>query len=165
MKIQVGCDLNEFKRYYEAVVGKLGETEEYCVKQDPTHLIIWRKKTRIIGHVIWHESDTDEHRSGDPRDKEDKETLVKLLGSKTEFVELHEVWLTKEHRGKGYGKVFFNFFEKFMQKKGYEDIIYYVYHPAAIAICRDRKYREACCLEMEGLEGNLETTHVFHISV
>jgi len=166
MKIRVGCDFNEFKQYYEGILDKLGKTEEFLVKQNPSHLIVWREKNQIIGHALWHESSTEEHRIGTPpRDKEDKEFLEKLLGGKTDFVELHEASLTKEHRGKGYGKAFFAFFEKFMKEKGYENIIYYAYNPAAIAICRNRKYREACWFEMKGQEGNIETTHVFHISL
>ncbi|MFX1563205.1 MAG: GNAT family N-acetyltransferase [Promethearchaeota archaeon] len=165
MKIQVGCDFSEFKQYYEAILNKLGETEEFIVKQDPSHLIVWREKNKVIGHVIWHESNTEEHRSGDPRDKGDYEILVKLVGGKKDFVELHEVWLTKNHRGKGYGKALFEFFEKFMKQKGFKDIIYYAYNPAAIAICRNRKYPEACCIEERGLEGNIETMHVFHIAL
>lgn len=165
MKIQVGCDFNEFKQYYETLWGKLGETEEYWIRQNPSHLIVMREHHHIIGHIIWHESDTEEHKPGDPRDKEDTEILNKFLGNPCEFVELHEIWLTKEHRGKGYGKKFFTFFEEFMQKQGFETVVVYAYHPAAIAICRKRGFNEVCCLETEGIEGNRETMHVFRIAL
>jgi len=155
MRIEVGCDLEEFKRYYKQLAldkqwqGTFGFTEELgtswerVLTQKPSLLIVWREGHGIIGHAIWHESNTDEHRKGDPRDKEDKEALRKLLGGKKDFVELHEIWLRKEHRGKGYGEQFFGFFEEFIRKQGYEAIVYYADHPAAISICRKRGYREA----------------------
>lgn len=165
MSIQVGSNFDEFKQYYKALWGELGEAEEYYIKQNPSHLIVMRENHRIIGDIIWHESNTEEHWPGNPRDKEDTEILYKLLGNPCNFVELHEVWLTKEHRGKGYGKKFFTFFEEFMRKQGFETVVYYAYHPAAIAICRERGYNEACCLELEGIEGNREMMHVFHIAL
>ena len=145
----VGCDLEEFKEYYkrngyvgELGTGELGITEEKIVTQEPSHLIVWRENDKIIGHAIWHETNTEEHRKGDPRDKEDREILRNLLGEKRDFVELHEIWLMKEYRGKGYGKKFFAFFEEFMRKKDYDSIIYYAFHPAALTICRQRGYKE-----------------------
>jgi len=32
-----------------------------------------------------------------------------FFGEKRDFVELHELWLTEEHREKGHGKLFFDF--------------------------------------------------------
>lgn len=149
MKFVVGCDLEEFKEYYkrngyagEQGTGELGVTEEKIVTQDPSHLIVWRGNNKIIGHAIWHETNTEEHRKGDPRDKEDREILECFLGGKKDFVELHEVWLMKEYRGRGYGKKFFDFFEEFIGKSGFHSIVYYAFHPAAIAICRQRGYKE-----------------------
>jgi len=150
MKFVVGCDLEEFKEYYkrngfagEQGTGELGITEEKIVRQDPSHLIVWRENNEIIGDAIWHETSTDEHREGDPRDREDREILRKLCGGKKgNIVELHEIWLRKKYRGKGYGKRFFEFFEEFIGKKGYDSIVYYADHPAALAICRKRGYKE-----------------------
>ncbi len=156
----VGSDLEEFRRYYRTLsdiheyfkalrvegveYGELGAKEEGHIRSDPSHLIVWREGREIIGHAIWHETNTDEHRSGDPRDNEDRETLRSLLGGKREhIVELHELWLKTNHRGKGHGKEFFSFFEDFIREKGYEVIVYYSDNPAAIAICRKRGYREA----------------------
>ena len=86
---------------------------------------------------------TDEHKEGDPRDREDREILRKFLGGKRDnIVELHEIWLRTKYRGKGYGKMFFEFFEKFIRKGGYDSIVYYTDNPAAIAICRKRGYKE-----------------------
>ncbi len=146
----VGCDLEEFKEYYEKNgfageqgTGELGITEEKIIAQDPAHLIVWRENDEIIGNAIWHETSTDEHREGDARDTEDREILRRLLGGRKEnIVELHEVWLRKEYRGRGYGKEFFEFFEEFIKEKGYDAIVYYADHPAAIAICRERGYKE-----------------------
>ena len=115
----VGFDLEEYKKYYrtlddlhnyyrsleltDVTFGELGSTEEEIIKRDPSHLIVWRDKNEIIGHAVWHEASTDEHRIGDPRDREDREVLRKLCGGKKEnIVELHEIWLRKKHRGKGY---------------------------------------------------------------
>jgi len=150
LRFVVGCDLEEFKKYYktngfagEQGTGELGITEEKIVTQDPAHLIVWRENNEIIGDAIWHETSTDEHREGDPRDREDREILRKLCGEKKgNIVELHEIWLRKKYRGKGYGKRFFEFFEEFIGKKGYDSIVYYADHPAALTICRKRGYTE-----------------------
>jgi GNAT superfamily N-acetyltransferase len=165
MRFVVGCDFGEFKRYYNKTVGNLGSAEEYWVAKDVSHLIVWRENNEIAGHAIWHESNTDEHKKGDPRDKEDKEMLKSLLGEKSNFVELHEVWLAKKHRGRGHGKKFFKFFEEFVRTTDHDAIIYYAYHPAAIAICRQRGYEEAYGLEAKGLEGKLETMYIFYLKL
>jgi GNAT superfamily N-acetyltransferase len=150
MRFVVRCELEEFKEYYkkngfsgEQGTGELGITEEKIVAQDPSHLIVWRESNEIIGDAIWHETSTDEHRKGVPRDREDREILRKLCGGKKDnIVELHEIWLMKEYRGKGYGKRFFEFFEEFIRRKGYDSFVYYADHPAALAICRKRGYKE-----------------------
>lgn len=150
MEFVVGCDLEEFKEYYrrneyagEQGTGELGITEEKIVTQDPSHLIVWRKNNEIIGHALWHHTSTEEHRKGDARDKEDREILRELLGGKKDnTVELHEIWLRKEHRRKGYGNKFFEFFEESIKSRGYDSIVYYADHPAAVAICRNRGWRE-----------------------
>ena len=150
MEFVVGCELKEFKEYYrrngvagEQGTGELGITEEMIVTQDPTHLIVWRENNEIIGDAIWHETSTDEHREGVPRDREDREILRKLCGGKKDnIVELHEIWLRRKYRGKGYGKRFFEFFEEFIRRKGYDSFVYYADHPSALAICRKRGYKE-----------------------
>ncbi len=143
----VGCDLDEFRAYYrEANLpwGDLGKTEEGHVTSDPSHLIIWREDNRIIGHAIWHESNTEQHtRGGNPRNRDDRRILRALVGPGAEFVELHEVWLTRDHRERGYGKRFFEFFEDFISRREHRTIVYYADDPAALAICRERGYKEA----------------------
>lgn len=155
MRIVVGCDLKEFKRYYrelaedvewrniEGFSEELESMWERILAKNPSQLIVMREDDKIIGHIIWHEASTDEHRKDDPRDKEDKEILEKLVEEKKTFVELHEIWLTREHRGQGYGRQLFEFFEEFIENKGYDSIVYYANHPAAIAICHNRGYKEA----------------------
>jgi GNAT superfamily N-acetyltransferase len=167
MRIVVGCDLEEFKRYYEKLAqdkewqGTFGFTEELGTSwervfaENPSQLIVVREDGEIIGHLVWHESNTEEHRKGDPRGEEDKRVLGELLGGKKDFIELHEIWLRQNHRGKGYGKKLFEFFEDLIGKRGYDSIVYYADHPAAIAICRKRGYKEAF-LEKE-------RWHVFHL--
>ncbi len=166
MRIDVGCGLEEYKRYYKTLddlqnyfrtlgltdvtFGELGSVEEEIIKSDPSHLIVWRKNNQIVGHAVWHEASTDEHREGDPRDEEDKEVLRNLLGGKKDnIVELHELWLKEDYRGKGYGKRFFEFFEGFIRKKGYDSIVYYTDNPAAIALCRNRGWKEGFLVKEE----------------
>ncbi|MCK4439779.1 GNAT family N-acetyltransferase [Candidatus Bathyarchaeota archaeon] len=173
MRNVAGCDLEEYKRYYrtlddlhnyfrtlgltDATFGELGSTEEEIIKRDPSQLIVWRENNEIIGHAVWHETSTDEHREGDPRDREDRKVLRELCGGKKDnIVELHEIWLRKKHRGKGYGKGFFEFFEEFIRKRGYDSIVYYTDNPAAIAICRNRGWKESFLAK--------ENWHVFCLS-
>ena len=124
----VGCDFDEFKRYLERIglykeEGELDRLEAF-LRNGLFNLIVWRKDGEVVGHAIWHESNTEEHRNGDPRDEEDREVLRRLLGGKRDFVELHEVWLLEKYRGKGYGERFFEFFEEYMQSKGYDRIVF-----------------------------------------
>lgn len=154
LRIVVGCDIEEFKTYYRKLAEdkewqrtfgfteELGTSWERVLVENPSLLIVMREDGEIIGHLIWHESNTEEHWEGDPRDEEDRKVLKELLGGKREFVELHEIWLRQKYRGKGYGKKTFEFFEAFLRKKGYHSIIYYADHPAALATCRKRGYRE-----------------------
>lgn len=143
LRFVVGCNLEEFIEYSK----KLGVRAdvavcEITIRQNPSCLLLWKLGDEIVGHAIWHESSTEEHRRGDPRDGEDREALERLLGGKRDFVELHEVWLREEYRGRGYGKLFFGFFEGFMRNRGYDSVVYYADHPAALAICRKRGYKE-----------------------
>jgi len=149
----VGCKFDEFKRYLQRIglykeEGELDKLEIF-LNNKLFNLIVWRLDGEIVGHAIWHETNTEEHRKGDPRDKEDREILERLLGGKKDFVELHEVWLREELRGKGYGKRFFEFFEEYMKKRGYDKIIFYAHHPAALAICRKRGYEEGGFVNIE----------------
>ena len=139
-------DLHDYYRrgrLSDTIAGRLGATEEYWIKKDASHLIIWKEDNEIIGHAIWHETGTNEHKKGDPRDEEDREALRRLVGrKKDDIIELHEVWLKKKYRGKGYGRKFFEFFEQFVRNKGYNSIVYYTDHPTATKICRSRGYSE-----------------------
>ena len=169
MRFVVGCNFEEFSKYL-AKIGQYvakGELEKLRAFIDSglLNLIVFREKNEIIGHAIWHETNTEEHRKGDPREKEDKEILQGFFRGKKDFVELHELWLTKENRGKGYGKRFFDFFEGYIRKKGYDSIIYYAFDPAAIAICRQRGYKEAYGVEEAGPYGELETCYVFYLQL
>jgi GNAT superfamily N-acetyltransferase len=114
------------------------------VENDPKHLIVWTDQGEIVGHNIWHETNTEEMTPGDPRDVDDRNTLRKLFGGMTEnLVELHELWLITEHRGKGYGSQFFVFFEDFVSRNGFDGIVHYTDHPGVVALCRKRSYKEA----------------------
>ena len=86
MRFVVGCELEEFKGYWSrsGYHGPLDHLINVVVK-DPTQLIVWKEDDKIVGHSVWHETNTDEHRKGDPRDKEDKQALERLLGGKMNF--------------------------------------------------------------------------------
>jgi len=159
LRFEVGCDLEELREYWSrsGYDGNLDYLMNVVIK-DSSQLIVWKENDRIVGHSVWHGSNTEEHRKGDPRDKEDTEVLEKLFGGKKEFVELHEIWLIKEYRGRGYGEMFHAFFKKFMKDKGYSDIVFYAHHPAAVAICRKHGYRDGGYLK--GLN-----EYVFYLSL
>lgn len=159
MRFVVGCHLKELKEYWRrsGYDGNLDYLMKVVVK-DPSQLIVWRDNNEVVGHAVWHETNTEEHRKGVARDREDREALEKLLGKNRTFVELHEIWLIKEYRGKGYGDIFHDFFEKLMKEKGYSDVVFYANHPAAVAICRKRGYKEGGYLK------DLKE-YVFHLSL
>ncbi|MFX0086143.1 MAG: GNAT family N-acetyltransferase [Candidatus Hodarchaeota archaeon] len=143
MKFIVGCDLPTFIEYYKTCGrGDLQDTEKRILMDDPSHCILWVDEKEILGHVLWHECSTFEHKKGDPRDKRDKKILEFLFGVNKSLVELHEVWLKEEFRGKGFGRDFFGFFEVFILKRGFKNILFYADHPAALNICRNRGYKE-----------------------
>ena len=150
MEIIVGYDfkkngytLNELRKEFIAQSGEIDETEEEIVKDDPSHLIVMIEDKLILGWAIWHESNTREHSKGSPRDAEDIKILEDLANGRYQIIEIHELWLKKAHRGKGYGKQFFDFFEKFVIDKGYDKIVYYAYNESAINLCRKRGYKES----------------------
>jgi len=160
LEFVVGYDLEEFEEYYSTLSDlqefyinrtardtgefRLGDDERFHLENDIRHLIVWTDATEIVGHCIWHETSTDEMTPGDPRDHDDKETLRALFGcQKGNLVELHELWLCTRHRGKGYGTQFFDFFENFVFRSGFDGIIHYSDHTAVLAICGKRGYKVA----------------------
>ena len=163
IRFELGCDITEFTEYFGTIKEKLGDIELFYIQQNPDQLIVWREDGQIVGHTIWHPTSTDEHQKGNPRNEDDKAILYELFDGKTDFIELHEVWLKKEYRGKGYGSKFFDFFEELMRSKNHYEIAYYAYDPAALAVCRKRGYQEICCLHQPGFEGTVEKTYVFRI--
>jgi ribosomal protein S18 acetylase RimI-like enzyme len=154
LRFEVGCDpeSEEFKEYWSRNGyglehkgynhDRLLEMLVDVIKGNLLQLIVWRENGKIVGHAVWHESKTEEHRKGVPRDKEDREALKKLLGGKKNFVELHEWWLIEKHRGKSYGSKFLDFFEAHMKSKRYVDLVFYADHPAALAAFRKHGYLE-----------------------
>jgi RimJ/RimL family protein N-acetyltransferase len=143
LRFDVGCNAKEFREYWSrnGYNGNLDHLMNVVVK-DKSQLIVWRENDKIVGHAVWHESNTEEHRKGVPRDKEDREALERLLGSKKDFVELHEWWLIEKYRGKGYANEFLDFFEAHMKSKGHVNLVFYADHPAALAAFRKHRYKE-----------------------
>ena len=113
---------------------------------------MWRDNGVLVGHTIWHASNTKQHQEGNPRDPEDKQILeeLKVTG---DFIELHEIWLSDSHRGRGYGTKFFEYFENMVKEKGFKSIVYYADHPAALSICLSRGYKYAYGVELDGITG------------
>ena len=145
MKFEVGCDpkSEEFKEYWSRNGYDEDLDDVISMVKNPNQLIVWKEKEKIVGHAIWHESNTEVHRKGGhSRNKDDSEALEKLLGGKKSFVELHEWWLIEKCRGKGCGNEFLNFFETYMKSIGYSDLVFYADHPAALAAFRQHRYKE-----------------------
>jgi GNAT superfamily N-acetyltransferase len=167
MRFVEGCDFWEFSRYLAKLGQYTAEGEldrlRRSLESGLFNLIVFRDNGEIAGHAIWHETNTEEHRKGDPREKEDKEILEGFMGKEKDFIELHELWLAEGHRGKGYGKQFFDFFEGYLRRKGHDSLVYYAFDPAAVAICRKRGYKEAYGLKLAGPYGEIETMYVFYV--
>jgi GNAT superfamily N-acetyltransferase len=169
MKFVEGCGFEEFSKYLARIGQYAVESERerlICfIDSGLLNLIVFRMNGEIIGHAIWHESNTEEHRKGDPRDAVDREILRGFFGGTKNFVELHELWLTRENRGRGYGKRFFDFFKECMRRKGCDSIVFYAFDPAAVAICRQRGYREAYGVKEAGPYGEPETCYAFYLQL
>ena len=118
-----GYTFSELRKEYIDEFGNSGEDDEEFLKEDPSRLIVMLEDKKIIGWAIWHESNTREHQPGYSRGAEDIKILEDLANGYHEIIELHELWLKKDHRGKGYGTQFFDFFEKFVLEKGFSRII------------------------------------------
>lgn len=155
-----GFSIEEFRKYYltlhdiqdyyvnrglrEPGPLELGEDEKRHFERDPNHLIMWSDNGEIVGHCIWHETSTEDMSLDDPSEAEVRECLMQLFGGeKNNLVELHELWLKSEHRGKGFGHQFFDFFEDFASRGEFDGIVHYTDHEAVIALCRKRGYKEA----------------------
>ncbi len=148
-----GGDTEELRAYLQELGLSLGETEERLIKEKPERLIMWRDEGMLVGHTIWHASNTKQHPDGTPREEEDNHILEEELGVEGDFIELHEIWLADTYRGRGYGSAFFNYFEDMVKEKGYPSIVYYADHPAAMSICMKRGYRQAFGVELDGITG------------
>lgn len=142
--------LSDLQDYYISIGSRepgpfgVGPDEARHIERDPNHLIVFTNGGEIVGHCIWHETSTEDMIPGDPRDEEDRDCLLQLFeGERVNLVELHELWLRSEHRGKGFGHQFFDFFEDYVSGGGFDGIVYYTDHKAAVALCRKRGYREA----------------------
>jgi GNAT superfamily N-acetyltransferase len=155
-----GGDIEELRSYLNRIGLTLGSTEEKLIQEKKERLIIWKDEDEIIGHSIWHISNSKKHPDGEPREENDRNLLEKKLKVIGDFIELHEIWLSNDHRGRGYGTRFFEYFENMIKRKGYNIIVYYANHPAALAICRNRGYKEAFGVELDGMNGKTNRFYV-----
>ena len=156
-----GGDVEKLRDYIASIGLKLGETEERLIREDPERLILWLDNDLIVGHAIWHSSNTKQHPDGEPREFDDRNILEKELKIVGDFVELHEIWLSDSYRGLGYGSKFFDYFESIVKDMGYKAIVYYADHPAALKICTQRGYRQAFGVELDGIRGVKTKYYVF----
>ena len=148
-----GEDIMELREHLEGLGLSLGSTEERLIRENPERLIMWRDEGELVGHTIWHASNTRDHPNGEPREEDDKRILEESLHVVGDFIELHEIWLADDYRGRGYGSAFFDYFEDMVKRKGFKSIVYYADHPAARSICRKRGYNEAETVELDGITG------------
>ena len=86
MRFDEGCDFQEFSGYLVKLGLYTGKREldglRSRLESGRFNLIVFRENDEIIGHAIWHETNTEEHRKGDPREKDDKEILHGFLGKR-----------------------------------------------------------------------------------
>jgi GNAT superfamily N-acetyltransferase len=165
LRLEVGCNLEEYRKYQKTsgihdYLKWVGVTDVVYGELGPNEVARARalENNEIIGHVIWHEERVDGFRL--PGEEEVRIVLERLLGEKKDFVELHKVWLEEKHRGKGYDKKFFEFFEDFAKKRGFDSIVYFSGNASAINICRKRGYKEDILSYPEK-----ERWHVFYLSL
>ena len=155
-----GGNIEELRKHLEKLGLTLGATEERLIRENPDQLILWREGDTLVGHTIWHPSNTKQHPDGKPREEDDRHVLEDELGVEGDFVELHEIWLADDHRGRGYGSAFFEYFEDMVQQRGYDSIVYYADHPAAMTICMKRGYTQAYGVELDGITGERSRYYV-----
>ena len=156
-----GGDIEELRAHLESLGLSLGPTEERLIKEKPERLIMWRDNGMLVGHAIWHISSTKQHPDGEPREPDDRQILEEELEVAGDFIELHEIWLSDTYRGRGYGSEFFEYFENMVKEKGYNAIVYYADHPAAMSICFKRGYMHAFGVELDGITGERARYYVF----
>ena len=148
-----GGDVEELRDHLKGLGLSLGPTEERLIVENPERLIMWRDECVLVGHTIWHTSNTRVHPDGEPREADDRRILEEELNIVGDFIELHEIWLGDDYRGRGYGSSFFDYFEGMVKQKGFKSIVYYAGHPAARSICKKRGYCEAETIELDGITG------------
>jgi ribosomal protein S18 acetylase RimI-like enzyme len=136
-----GGDVEKLRAHLESLGLSLGATEERLIRENSESLILWRENDVLMGHAIWHKSNTKQHPDGTPREPDDQRILEEELRVEGDFVELHEIWLSDTYRGIGYGSKFFEYLEHMVKERGYRAIVYYADHPAAMGICLKRGAR------------------------
>lgn len=68
MRFVEGCDFQEFSRYLVRLGLYTGKGEldglRSHLESGRFNLIVFRENGEIIGHAVWHETNTEEHRKG-----------------------------------------------------------------------------------------------------
>ena len=91
-----GGDIDELRNHLERLGLSLGSTEERLIREKPERLILWRDEGELVGHTIWHASNTKTHPDGEPREPDDRRILEGQLNVMGDFIELHEIWLSDD---------------------------------------------------------------------
>lgn len=97
---------------------------------------------------------------GEPREPDDRRILEDKLRLKGDFIKLHEIWLSDDYRGMGYGLKSFMYFENTVKEKSYHAIAYYAEHLAALRRCMRRGYKYSHGLELNGITGERSRYYV-----
>ena len=77
-----------------------------------------------------------------------------------DFIELHEIWLADEYRGRGFGSELFEYFENVVKSKGFKVIVYYEDDPTALDICLKRGYKTTWGVELYCIKGEKSRYYV-----
>ncbi len=106
----------------------------------PPHLMICRGKD-VIGHVIWGGAGIDDagrRLSEDGR----REVLAMLPDDRKGYLELREIWLRSEYRGRDYELKILRLFEDFARGRGHAAIVAMPRDGATVSLLRNAGYEE-----------------------
>ncbi len=95
-----GGDVEELRQHLETHGLSLDPTERRLVTENPEQLIMWRDEGVLVGHTIWHASNTRVHPDGEEREVEDRRILEKelhVVGDGHRVKLAHAIVTTEDH--------------------------------------------------------------------